>query len=169
MSSRYTKVSPVESGENILGGSLEAVGIRLGIVVSRFNSHITDKLLEGARKALIKYNIAETDTVTVWVPGAFELPIVAKKIASSGKYSAIVCLGAVIKGDTSHFDFVCTAAMEGILQVGLDSGIPVIFGVLTCDSDEQAKDRCKNDESNKGFEAVETAIWTANSLTSLSS
>ncbi len=164
MSSTYKKVLPVESKANIIGGSLDATDLTFGVVVARFNFDITDKLLEGAIRAFDKYDIPGTEIKIVYVPGAFELPITAKKLALSGEYSAIICLGAVIRGDTSHYDYVCGAATEGVLRVGLETMVPVIFGVLTCDNKIQALDRVKDDETNKGFEAVETAIWTANVL-----
>ncbi len=164
MSSTYKKVLPVESKANIIGGSLDATDLTFGVVVARFNFEITDKLLEGAIRAFDKYNIPGGEIKIVYVPGAFELPIMAKKLALSGEYSAIICLGAVIRGDTSHYDYVCSAATEGVLRVGLETMVPVIFGVLTCDNELQALDRVKDDETNKGFEAVETAIWTANVL-----
>ncbi len=162
MSSSYTKAVPVESTKNVIGGSFKPTDKKIAVVVARFNFESTDKLAEGARTALKKYEYDEERFDFVYVPGAFELPITAKKLALTTNYSSIICLGAVIKGDTSHYDYVCKAATDGILSVGLQTMVPIIFGVLTCDNIGQAFERVQDDDTNKGYEAVETAIWTSN-------
>ncbi len=143
-------------------GDLDGSGLALAIVVSRFNDSITAKLLAGAQEAVQRYGVGEHDVF--WVPGAFEIPVVAKRLAGSGRYHAIVCLGAVIRHETAHFEYVAGQAAEGIQRVALDTGVPCMFGVLTCDTDEQALDRAGGKHGNKGFEAVEAAIRVANLL-----
>ncbi|RAP33001.1 6,7-dimethyl-8-ribityllumazine synthase [Candidatus Marinamargulisbacteria bacterium SCGC AG-439-L15] len=143
-------------------GSLDGTGLHIGVVVSRFNDGISKRLLMGCVNGL-KDNQA-TDPDVYWVPGAYEAPLMAKSLASSGRYQAIICLGSVIKGDTAHFDFVAGMAAKGIMDVGLETGIPVIFGILTTDTLDQALERAKEDKSNKGYEAAETAIEMANLL-----
>lgn len=134
---------------------------RLGVVVSRFNNEVTGKLLEGAMEAAARSGIERGSVVVVSVPGAFEIPGAALKLASSGKVDAIACLGAVVRGETPHFDYVCSAAQQGILQVGLRSGIPVTFGVLTTDDVAQATERAGGIWGNKGFEAAMDALEMA--------
>lgn len=143
-------------------GKLIAEGQHIGIVAARFNEFITSKLLGGARDAFQRHGGDDDNLDLVWVPGAFEIPFAAKKMALSGKYDAIVCLGAVIRGATPHFDMVANEATKGIAHVGLDTGVPVIFGVLTTDSIEQAIERAGTKAGNKGFDAMTTAIEMVN-------
>jgi 6,7-dimethyl-8-ribityllumazine synthase len=143
-------------------GSLNATGLKFGILVSRFNSFISERLLDGAVDALVRHGAADKDIEVVRVPGAFEIPLAAQKMAESGKYEAIICLGAVIRGATPHFDFVAAEVSKGVAHVSLGSGIPVIFGVLTTDSIEQAIERAGTKSGNKGFDAAMTAIETVN-------
>jgi 6,7-dimethyl-8-ribityllumazine synthase len=145
-------------------GKLIAEGLRFGIIVGRFNEFIGGKLLSGALDAISRHGGSENDVDLAWVPGAFEIPIVAKKMAKSGKYDAIICLGAVIRGATPHFDMVAGEVTKGIALVGLETGLPVIFGVLTTDSIEQAIERAGTKGGNKGFDAAVTAIEMANLL-----
>lgn len=149
---------------NVLEGKLIASDLRLGIVVGRFNEFIGGKLLEGAIDAATRHGVEQEDITVAWVPGAFEIPLVAKKMAMSGLYDAIVCLGAVIKGSTPHFDYVSSEVSKGVAQVSLQSDKPVIFGVLTTDSIEQAIERAGTKAGNKGAEAVTTAIEMVNLL-----
>jgi len=146
----------------ILEGQLIAKGKRFGIVVSRFNDFITEKLLGGALDALTRTGAKENDIQIIKVPGAFEIPLAAKKAAQSGHYDAVICLGAVIRGATPHFDYVCAEVSKGVAQVGLDFGLPVIFGVLTTDTVEQAIDRAGTKSGNKGWHAAMSAVEMAN-------
>ncbi|RPJ12282.1 MAG: 6,7-dimethyl-8-ribityllumazine synthase [Deltaproteobacteria bacterium] len=146
----------------ILEGQLIAEGKRFGIVVSRFNDFITEKLLGGALDALIRTGAKEADIQIVKVPGAFEIPLAAKKAVQSNRYDAVICLGAVIRGATPHFDYVCAEVSKGVAQVGLDSGVPVIFGVLTTDTVEQAIERAGTKSGNKGWQAAMSAVEMAN-------
>ena len=141
-----------------------AEGQRIGIVAARFNEFITSKLIGGALDAFKRHGGNEADMDLAWVPGAFEIPLVAKRMASTGKYDAVVCLGAVIRGATPHFDMVANEATKGIANVGLQSGVPVIFGVLTTDSIEQAVERAGTKAGNKGYDAMTTAIEMVNLL-----
>ena len=143
-------------------GKLSAQGQKIGIVAARFNEFITSKLLGGAEDSFIRHGGDPDDIEVAWVPGAFEIPLIAKKMADSGRYDAVVCLGAVIRGATPHFDMVANEATKGIAKVGLDSNIPVIFGVLTTDSIEQAVERAGTKAGNKGFDAMATAIEMVN-------
>ena len=143
-------------------GKLIATGLKVGIVASRFNEFITGKLLGGAEDAFIRHGGDADDLEVAWVPGAFEIPLIAQKMAASGKYDAIVCVGAVIRGSTPHFDMVANESVKGIAHVGLQSGIPVIYGVLTTDSIEQAIERAGTKAGNKGFDAMTAAIEMAN-------
>ncbi|PVX50045.1 6,7-dimethyl-8-ribityllumazine synthase [Balneicella halophila] len=149
---------------NILEGKLIASELRLGIVVGRFNEFIGSKLLDGAVDAAVRHGVIKEDITVAWVPGAFEIPLVAKKMVNSGVYDAVVCLGAVIRGNTPHFDYVASEVSKGIAQVSLQSEKPVIFGVLTTDSIEQAIERAGTKAGNKGAEAVNTAIEMVNLL-----
>ena len=149
---------------NLIEGKLLAEGQRIGIGAGRFNEFITSKLLGGAMDAFKRHGGSEENIDLVWVPGAFELPLVAKKMAETGRYDAVVCLGAVIRGATPHFDMVANETTKGIANVGLQTGVPVIFGVLTTDSIEQAVERAGTKAGNKGFEAVATAIEMINLL-----
>ena len=145
-------------------GKLMAEGLRFGIIVGRFNEFIGGKLLSGALDAISRHGGSDKDISIAWVPGAFEIPIVAKKLAKSGNYDAIICLGAVIRGATPHFDLVAGEVTKGIALVGLETGLPVIFGILTTDSIEQAIERAGTKAGNKGFDAAVTAIEMANLL-----
>lgn len=138
--------------------TVDGQGMRIAIVVSRFNQHITGELLAGARRALHDAGVAEEDVTVAWVPGAFELPLVAKHLASSGWCDSVVCLGAVIRGDTPHFDFVAGEAARGLQEAALATGIPIVFGVLTTDTLQQALDRIGGSEGHKGEEAANTAL-----------
>jgi len=142
----------------IIEGSLSAQGKKFAIIAGRFNDFITNRLSDGATDALIRSGAIESDICLVKVPGAFEIPLVAKKIAESSKYDAIICVGAVIRGATSHYDYVCSELTKGIAHVSLDSGIPVMFGVLTTDTIEQAIERAGSKAGNKGWEAAIAAI-----------
>lgn len=137
-------------------GAIDGRGVRLAIVVSRFNQLITDRLLEGAQEAISRHNVELVDTAHV--PGAFELPLAAQKLAATGRYDAIVCLGAVLRGETPHFEYVAGQAASGIGRVGLDARLPVLFGVLTTDTLEQALERSGGKSGNKGYDAVMTAL-----------
>ena len=151
----------------VIEGMLSAAGLRFGVVACRFNSFIVDRLQEGALDALNRHGAAVDDVTVVRVPGAFELPMVAKRMAESGCYDAIISLGAVIRGATPHFDLVCAEVAKGIAQVALDTGVPVAFGVLTTDSIEQAIERAGTKAGNKGFDAAVTAIETARLMRAL--
>ncbi len=146
----------------IYEGNLVSNDIRVGIVVARFNEFITSKLLSGAIDGLLRENVKEDDIHVAWVPGAFEIPLIAKKMAESKKYDAVICLGAVIRGATSHYDYVCSEVSKGVAQVGLSSDIPVMFGVLTTDTIEQAVERAGTKAGNKGFECAQGAIEMVN-------
>ena len=143
-------------------GKQVAEKIRVGIVAARFNEFITSKLLGGAIDGLVRHNVNEDDIDVAWVPGAFEIPLIAQKMAASKKYDAIVCLGAVIRGSTPHFDMVANESVKGIAHVGMESGIPVIYGVLTTDTIEQAIERAGTKAGNKGFDAMTSAIEMVN-------
>ena len=145
-----------------LEGKLVAKGIRVGIVAARFNEFITSKLLSGAMDGLVRHDVREEDIHVAWVPGAFEIPLIASKMAKSGKYDAVICLGAVIRGSTSHYDYVCNEVSKGIAAVGLDSGIPVLFGVLTTENIEQAIERAGTKAGNKGYNCALSAIEMVN-------
>jgi 6,7-dimethyl-8-ribityllumazine synthase len=149
---------------NILEGKLIAEGIKVGIVVGRFNEFIVSKLLGGALDGLKRHGVSEENIDVAWVPGAFEIPLVAKKMAKNEKYDAVICLGAVIKGSTPHFDYVCANASKGIASVSLDTEKPVVFGILTTDSIEQAIERAGTKAGNKGYDAAVTAIEMVNLL-----
>ncbi|MDD2735407.1 MAG: 6,7-dimethyl-8-ribityllumazine synthase [Desulfuromonadaceae bacterium] len=146
----------------IFEGKLDALGLRFGIVISRFNSFICERLLEGAVDALLRHGVENADISIVRVPGAFEIPLIAKKMAVSSKHDAIICLGAVIRGSTPHFDYVSAEVTKGVATVSLESGIPVSFGVLTTDTIEQAIERAGTKAGNKGFDAAMSAIEMVN-------
>ena len=152
---------------NVIQGNLIAQGLKVGIAASRFNEFIVSKLIGGAQDGLERHGVESDNIDLVWVPGAFELPLAAKKMANSGKYDAVLCLGAVIRGSTPHFDYVCAEVSKGVAHVSLDSEIPVIFGVLTTDSIEQAIERAGTKAGNKGFDAAVTAVEMANLLKQL--
>ena len=145
-------------------GQLSAQGLRVGIVVARFNEFINSKLLAGALDALKRHGADEDAVDVAWVPGAFEIPMIAQKMAESKKYDAIICLGTVIRGSTSHYDYVCAEVSKGVAHVGLASGVPTIFGVLTTDTIEQAIERSGTKAGNKGFDAAMAAMEMANLL-----
>ena len=148
--------------EKIYQGNLVATNLKVAIVVARFNEFITSKLLGGAKDALLRHGAAEADVHIIWVPGAFEIPSIAQKVAGSGKYDAIICLGTVIRGSTPHFDYVCAEVSKGVAQTSLKFNIPVAFGVLTTENIEQAIERAGTKAGNKGFDAAITAIEMAN-------
>lgn len=143
-------------------GSLVSKGKKYGIVVARFNEFISNKLLGGALDALTRHGVQDKEITVAWAPGAFEVPIVTKKMAESGAYNAVIALGAVIRGSTPHFDYVAGEVAKGVAQVSLQSGVPVLFGVLTTDSIEQAIERAGTKAGNKGFDAAVAAIEMAN-------
>lgn len=145
-------------------GNFSAKGLKFAIVVSRFNEFITSKLLSGANDALVRHGADAADINTIWVPGAFEIPLAAQKLAASGKYDAVICLGAVIRGSTPHFDYVCAEVTKGVAHVGLKYNMPVIFGVVTTEDIEQAIERAGTKAGNKGFDAAMGAIEMANLL-----
>ena len=151
----------------VIEGNLAAAGQKRGIVAARFNEVITSRLLGGAEDAVLRHGGEAGNLEVAWVPGAFEIPFAAKRMAMSGKYDAIVCLGAVIRGATPHFDMVASEATKGIAHVGLECNVPVIFGVLTTDSIEQAVERAGTKAGNKGFDAMTTAIEMVNLARSL--
>ncbi|MCL1911051.1 MAG: 6,7-dimethyl-8-ribityllumazine synthase [Leptospirales bacterium] len=143
-------------------GKLDASGLRFAVIISRFNEFITNKLLSGALDCLIRNNVADENITKVWVPGAFEIPSVARKLADSKNYDAVICLGAVIRGATPHFDLISAEVTKGVAQVAISSEMPVIFGVITTDSIEQAIERAGTKSGNKGFDAAMGAIEMAN-------
>jgi 6,7-dimethyl-8-ribityllumazine synthase len=143
-------------------GKLNGKGFKFALVVGRFNELISTRLYEGALDCLRRHDVADGDVDAAWVPGAFEMPLVAQRLAASGKYDAVVCLGAVIRGGTPHFDYVAAEAAKGIARVSLDSGVPVVFGVLTTDTIEQAVERAGTKAGNKGWAAAATALEMAN-------
>jgi len=149
-------------------GMLLGKGLRFGLVASRFNEFITKKLIEGAQDALLRHGVSEADIDAVWVPGSFEIPLAAKKLAQSKNYDAVICLGAVVRGGTPHFEYIATEVTKGIAAVGLETGLPVIYGVITADTLEQAIERAGTKMGNAGFEAAEKAIEMANLLKSIS-
>lgn len=151
----------------IFEGHLLGQGLRFGLVVGRFNEFITNKLLSGAMDALKRHGVEDGDIEIAWVPGAFEIPMVARKMVSLGRYDAVICLGAVIRGATPHFDYVAAEVSKGIARVGLDSGVPTIFGVITADNIEQAIERAGTKAGNKGWDAASTAIEMVNLMRSI--
>ncbi len=147
---------------NILEGKVVAEGMKVGIVVARFNEFITSKLLSGAIDGLVRHDVNEDDVDVAWVPGAFEIPLVASKMAKSRKYDAVICLGAVIRGSTSHYDYVCNEVSKGIAAVSMENDIPVMFGVITTENIEQAIERSGSKAGNKGYECAIGAIEMVN-------
>ena len=143
---------------NIIEGKLNAKGKKFGIIASRFNELISNQLIYGAKDCLLRHECKETDITVAWVPGSFEIPLVAKKMVKSKNYDAVICLGAVIRGGTPHFDYIAAEVSKGIANVGLESGMPVIFGVLTTDTIEQALERAGTKAGNKGWDAALSAI-----------
>lgn len=153
---------------NIFEGHLVGTDLKIGIVVGRFNDFITGKLLAGAEDALRRHGVNEDDIDVAWVPGAFEIPIVAKKLAASKKYDAVITLGTVIRGSTPHFDYVCSEVSKGVAAINMQDGIPVIFGVITTDTIEQAIERAGTKAGNKGWDAATAAIEMANLMKQIS-
>jgi 6,7-dimethyl-8-ribityllumazine synthase len=143
-------------------GMLVGKGLRFGLVVARFNEFITQKLLDGAQDALVRHGVAATDIDVAWVPGSFEIPLIAKKLVQTKRYDAVICLGAVIRGDTPHFDYISAEVTKGVAMVGLETGLPVIYGMVTADTLEQAIGRAGTKEGNQGFKAAVSAIEMAN-------
>ena len=146
----------------VLEGKVVADGAKIGIVAARFNEFIVSKLISGARDGLVRHNVEDDDITLAWVPGAFEIPLIAKKMAKSGKYDAVICLGAVIRGATSHYDYVCNEVSKGIATVSLESEIPVMFGVVTTENIEQAIERAGTKAGNKGYDCALGAIEMVN-------
>lgn len=152
---------------NVVQGDLRADGLRVGVVVSRFNEVVTRRLLEGAEDGLLRHGVAAEDIDVAWVPGAVEIPLAVERMAAGGRYGAVIALGAVIRGATGHYDHVCAMVASGLMRAGLDAGLPVIFGVLTTDTLEQAVDRAGGKVGNKGFDAAVSALEMASLLTKL--
>jgi len=148
-------------------GALLAQGLKFGVVVARFNEFISSRLLDGAQDALLRHGAKEEDIEMAWTPGSFEIPLIAQKMAESKKYDAVICLGAIIRGGTPHFDYVAAEASKGIAKVSLDTGVPVIFGIITADTLEQAIERAGVKEGNMGAKAAVSAIEMANLIKSL--
>lgn len=148
-------------------GNLVSKNITIGIVATRFNEFITSKLLSGAVDALVRHDVKEDDISIAWVPGAFEIPLIAAKMAKSGKYDAVICLGAVIRGNTTHYDYVCSEVSKGIATVSLNSEIPIMFGVITTENIEQAIERAGTKAGNKGFDSAVAAIEMVNLIREL--
>lgn len=151
----------------VIEGNLSAEGLKFGIVAARFNDFIVSKLISGAEDALLRHGAEAEDITEVLVPGAFEIPIAAQKMAESGQYNAVICLGTVIRGSTTHYDYVCNEVSKGTAQVGLKTGVPVLFGVVTTENIEQAVERAGTKAGNKGFDAAVSAIEMANLMRSL--
>lgn len=155
-------------GINVVEGKLVAKdGMKVGIIASRFNEFIVSKLLSGAVDGLVRHGVAEENITAAWVPGAFEIPAVAQKMAASGKYDAVICVGTVIRGATSHYDYVCNEVSKGIAQVGLQTGVPVLFGIVTTENIEQAIERAGTKAGNKGYDCALSAIEMVNLMESL--
>ena len=148
-------------------GALLGEGLRFGMVIARFNEFISLRLLDGARDGLLRHGVKDDDIDTAWTPGSFEIPVIASKMAQSGKYDAVLCLGAVIRGGTPHFDYIAAEVSKGVAKVALDTGVPVIFGVITADSLEQAIERAGTKEGNMGFKAAMSGIEMANLVKSM--
>ena len=146
----------------VLAGKLVAEGIKIGIVAARFNEFIVSKLLGGAKDCLTRHGVEDDNITVAWVPGAFEIPLIADKMAKTNKYDAIICLGTVIRGQTSHYDYVCNEVSKGIATVGLQTGVPVLFGVVTTENIEQAIERAGTKAGNKGYDAALSAIEMVN-------
>ena len=149
-------------------GTLLGKGLKFGLVVSRFNEFFSKKLLEGAQDALLRHGVNEEDVEIAWVPGSFEIPLVAKKLAQTKKYDAVICLGAVVRGGTPHFEYIAAEVSKGIAKVGLETELPVIYGIITTDTLEQAIERSGTKEGNAGFKAAMNALEMANLVRSIS-
>ena len=150
-----------------LQGALDGNGLRIGVVVAEFNEFITSRLLDGAKAALSSHGVSEDEVTIAWVPGSFEIPLVAREMAQSGQYDAVVCLGAVIRGETDHYNYVAGEAAKGVANASVSSGIPVIFGIVTTDTVEQAINRAGGKQGNTGYNAGVSAIRMANLMRSL--
>ncbi len=146
----------------VIEGVFSGEGLKIGIIASRFNEFITSKLVSGAEDCLKRHGVSDNDMSVAWVPGAFEVPIIAKRMATSGKYDAVICVGAVIRGATSHYDYVCNEVSKGIATVSLETGIPVLFGILTTDTIEQAIERAGTKAGNKGTDCAMSALEMIN-------
>lgn len=151
----------------VIEGIYNGEGLKIGIIASRFNEFITSKLVSGAEDCLTRHGVSDDDISVAWVPGAFEIPVIAKKMASSGKYDAVICVGAVIRGATSHYDYVCNEVSKGIAAVSLESGKPVLFGILTTDTIEQAIERAGTKAGNKGTDCAMSALEMINLMKNL--
>lgn len=152
---------------NVIEGMLTVNNEKFCIIISRFNEFIGSKLLYGAIDELVRHGVKDSNIDVIWVPGAFEIPVIAKKVAKTGKYAAIITLGAVIKGSTSHYDYVCAEVSKGVASVSLETNVPVMFGVLTCDNIEQAIERAGTKAGNKGSDAAKSAIEMANLMSKI--
>ena len=152
---------------NVFEGKVVSEGMKVGIVAARFNEFIVSKLVAGAQDALVRHDVKEEDIDLAWVPGAFEIPLIASKMAKSGKYDAVICVGAVIRGNTSHYDYVCNEVSKGIASVSLETGVPVLFGVLTTENIEQAIERAGTKAGNKGYDCALSAIEMVNLIKEL--
>ena len=153
---------------NIIEGNVVAKkGMKVGIVASRFNEFITSKLLGGAIDGLVRHGVDEKNITTAWIPGAFEIPVIAKRMAQTGKYDAVICVGAVIRGSTTHYDYVCNEVSKGIAHVSLETGIPVLFGILTTENIEQAIERAGSKSGNKGYDCALSAVEMVNLMKKL--
>ena len=153
---------------SVYEGNLIGTGLKIGIVTSRFNELLSSRLLSGAIDGLTRHDVAESDIDTAWVPGAFEIPLVARQMAASGRYDAVIALGVVIRGGTPHFEYVAAEVSKGVAKVSLDTGVPVAFGVITADTIEQAVERAGTKSGNKGWAAAESAIEMANLMKGIS-
>ena len=153
---------------HVYEGSLVSQGIKVGIVAARFNEFIVSKLVSGALDGLKRHDVKDEDIDVAWVPGAFEIPLIASKMANSGKYDAVICLGAVIRGATSHYDYVCNEVSKGVAQAGLNSGVPVLFGVVTTENIEQAIERAGTKAGNKGYDCALGAVEMVNLIKGMS-
>jgi 6,7-dimethyl-8-ribityllumazine synthase len=151
----------------IYEGNLLGKGLKIGVVVARFNEFFSQKLLDGAKDAMLRHGVLESDIEVAWTPGSFEIPLIAKKMAESKRYNAVICLGAVIRGGTPHFEYISAEVTKGIAMAGLETGVPVIFGVITTDTLEQAVERSGTKSGNKGFDAATAAIEMANLVKAL--
>jgi 6,7-dimethyl-8-ribityllumazine synthase len=148
-------------------GHLVATGLKFGVVIARFNELLSSRLLSGAKDALVRHGANEADIDVAWVPGAFEIPVVASKLAATGRYDAVIALGVIIRGGTPHFEYIASEVSKGVAKIGLDTGVPVMFGVITADTIEQAVERSGTKAGNKGWEAAEAAIEMANLVKTL--
>lgn len=147
---------------NKLEGNVIAKNVKIGIVAARFNEFIVSRLVSGAQDGLVRHGVDDSQIDVAWVPGAFEIPLITKKMALSGKYDAVICLGAVIRGATNHYDYVCNEVSKGVAAVGLETGVPCLFGILTCDNIEQAIERAGTKAGNKGYDCALSAIEMIN-------